>query len=151
MAMSKKCRWLSMLAAAMSCVPAASPQQATRPLYPSGDRAVASSVDGVATAANFALADADAAAPSLGGTIGGKSGPANARVWVFRVGNNGPGLALNAQITGVTLVQTSGPACSPAVTTQFPLAVGSVPPQGVVEASVTIKMAAARVVRNRVW
>lgn len=121
MATSKKCRWLSILAAALSfCAPAATPQQATRPPKPSGDRA---------------------RAPSLGGTIGGKSGPANARVWVFRVGNNGPGSALNAQITGATLVQTSGPACSPAVTTQFPLAVGDIPPHGLVGASVTINFA----------
>ncbi len=85
--------------------------------------------------ANSALAEGP---PSLGGTINGKSGPANARVWVFGVGNNGPGLAVHAEITGVTLVQTSGPACSPIVTTQFPMTVGNIPAQGVAKASVTI-------------
>jgi hypothetical protein len=136
------------------CVPAARAQQTirscwgqeakcipdgavvARTLNPSGDRAVTPTLGGVATATNFAMADAGA--PSLGGTIAGKSGPANARVWVFGVGNNGPGLALNAEITGVTLLQASGPACSPVVATQFPLAVGNIPPQGVVQASVTI-------------
>lgn len=116
MAIGKKFRRVSILAAFMNlCVPSAMPQQ-----KPSGG------------------AQAERGAPSLGGTISAKSGPAKARVWVFGVGNNGPGLAVHAEITGVTLLQTSGPACSPVVATQFPLAVGNIPALGVAKASVTI-------------
>ena len=41
------------------------------------------------------------------------------------------------EITDITLVQTNGPACSPVVTTQFPLTVGNIPPQAA-EASVSV-------------
>ena len=115
MFIGKKVRWFSILAASITfCLPAATPQP-------------------IANAA-----PANGGTPSLGGTINGKSGPAKARVWILGVGNNGPGLARKAEITGVTLLQTSGPACSPVVTTQFPLLVGNIPPQKVVKASITI-------------
>ena len=34
---------------------------------------------------------------SLGGSIGQKTGPANARVWPIVIGNNGPGMAYGRQ------------------------------------------------------
>jgi hypothetical protein len=63
---------------------------------------------------------------SLGGSIGLKSGPANARVWPIVVGNNGPAVASGAQITSFSLVQTDGGACTPVVLSVFPLSVGDI-------------------------
>jgi hypothetical protein len=84
--------------------------------------------------ANFA----SAGGTSLGGSIGLKSGPTNARVWPFTVGNNGPGAAVNAQLTSLTLTQTRGTACTPAISTSFPLIVGSIAPGGNATGNVTI-------------
>jgi uncharacterized repeat protein (TIGR01451 family)/uncharacterized repeat protein (TIGR02543 family) len=77
-------------------------------------------------------------ATSLGGSIGVKSGPQNARVWPVVIGNNGPGVALNAQVTSFTLQQTSGAACSPTVTSSMPVIAGNLAPGGTGTASVTI-------------
>ena len=103
-----------------------------------GNYTVTASVGGAGPAANFALTNAVSGPTSLGGAIAGKSGPTNARVWIFEVGNDGPGSALNAQITGMTFVQTAGPVCSPVITTPFPLAVGNIAPQVVAQVNVTI-------------
>jgi hypothetical protein len=65
---------------------------------------------------------------SLGGSIGLKSGPTNARAWPFTVGNNGPGAAVSAQLTSLTLTQTRGTACTPVIGTSFPFVVGSIAP-----------------------
>ena len=61
-------------------------------------------------------------------------------MWVFEVGNNGPGSALGAEITGITLLQTLGAACTPVITSpaSFPLAVGNIAPQTVADVNVTI-------------
>jgi hypothetical protein len=75
---------------------------------------------------------------SLGGSIGLKSGPTNARVWPFTVGNNGPGAAVNAQLTSLTLTQTRGAACTPAISTSFPLIVGNIAPGGTATGNVVI-------------
>lgn len=84
------------------------------------------------------MTNAAAGATSLGGAIGGKAGPANARVWTFEIGNNGPGSALNAQITGITFVQTAGAACTPVVTTPFPLNAGNIAPGAIANVNATI-------------
>ncbi len=114
---------------------------ATSPVFTANGAAgsynVAATVAGAATAANFALTNSVAGATSLGGAVAGKSGPPNARVWVIEVGNEGPGSALNTQITSMTIVQTSGPACSPVITTPFPLAVGNIAPHAVAQVNVT--------------
>jgi len=102
-----------------------------------GNYTVTATIAGAASGANFALTNAVPGPTSLGGAIGGKAGPSNARVWTFQVGNDGPGSALNAQITGMTLVQTNGPACSPIIVTRFPLAVGNIAPHTVAEVDVT--------------
>jgi hypothetical protein len=75
---------------------------------------------------------------SLGGSIGLKSGPTNARIWPFIVGNNGPGAAVNAQLTSLTLTQTRGTACTPVISTSFPLIVGNIAPGGNATGNVTI-------------
>ncbi len=87
-----------------------------------------------AVTANFT----SAGGTSLGGSIGLKSGPANARVWPFTVGNNGPGAAVNAQLTSLTLTQTRGTACTPVVNTSFPLVVGNIVPGGSATGNVVI-------------
>ena len=69
------------------------------------------------------------AQPALGGAIAGKSGPSSARIWVLQVGNNGPGDAVNAQITGITFERTNGPACAPIVRNTLPLNAGTIAAQ----------------------
>jgi hypothetical protein len=103
-----------------------------------GNYIVTATVTGAAAAASFALTNAVAGATSLGGAIGGKAGPANARIWTFEIGNNGPGSALNAQITGITFVQTAGAACTPVVTTPFPLNAGNIAPGAIANVNATI-------------
>ena len=85
-----------------------------------------------------AVAMAWAAGPQLGGAIAGKSGPPNARIWVFQVGNSGPGDAVDARITDIGFVRTNGAACSPVIRGAMPLLAGSIPPQGTARVSVTI-------------
>jgi uncharacterized repeat protein (TIGR01451 family) len=74
---------------------------------------------------NFATATMSAPV-SLGGSIGLKSGPQNARVWPMVIGNNGPGTATDIEITSVVLTQTRGSACTPVVTTPMPDVVGNI-------------------------
>jgi uncharacterized repeat protein (TIGR01451 family) len=76
---------------------------------------------------------------ALGGSFGVKSGPFNARVWPVNIGNNGPGVALGAQVTAFTVVQTSpGTPCTPVVVTPMPAVVGDIAPGGTKAASVTV-------------
>jgi uncharacterized repeat protein (TIGR01451 family) len=74
---------------------------------------------------------------SLGGSLGIKSGPMNARVWPFTIGNNGPGEALGAQVSNLVLVQTAGAACTPAIGA-LPVIAGDLAPHATGTASVTI-------------
>jgi uncharacterized repeat protein (TIGR02543 family) len=78
---------------------------------------------------------------SLGGAIGIKSGPLNARVWPFTIGNNGPGIALGATIAKLTLQQTSGTACTPVIN-GLPAMAGDIAPQATATTSVTIDFSA---------
>jgi hypothetical protein len=103
-----------------------------------GNYTLSATVPGAASSANFALTNAVPGPTSLGGLIGTKSGSQNARVWVLEVGNNGPGSALGAEITGITLVQRLGAACTPVIETPLPLAVGNIAPIVVANVNVTI-------------
>ena len=64
----------------------------------------------------------------LTGSIGSKAGPQNARVWTIVLSNAGPGAATSAQITGFSLTQTAGAACTPVLVSPaaFPIAVGDI-------------------------
>ena len=75
---------------------------------------------------------------SLGGSLGAKSGPINARTWPITIGNNGPGVALGAALTSLTLQQTLGAACTPVIGTSMPLAYGDLAPHATATHSVTI-------------
>jgi endo-1,4-beta-xylanase len=70
-----------------------------------------------------------------------KAGPANARVWTVTATNpssNGP--AYNTRITGFTLTQTSGAACTPVITppSAFPVILGDIPANSSANAAFTI-------------
>jgi hypothetical protein len=67
-------------------------------------------------------------AATLAGNITAKAGPQNARVWTLSLLDNGPGAADGTAINSFTLVQTSGAACTPVISTAFPLAVGNLAP-----------------------
>jgi uncharacterized membrane protein len=103
-----------------------------------GNYTVTATVAGAASPANFALTNAVPGPTSLGGLMGGKSGPQNARIWTFAMGNNGPGSALGAEITSITLQQTLGAACTPVIETPLPVQAGNVAPKAVADVSVTI-------------
>ena len=105
-----------------------------------GNYALTATVSGAGSPANFTLTNAVPGPTSLGGLIGTKSGPQNARVWVFEVGNNGPGSALGAQINNIALVQTLGAACTPVITNpgSFPLPIGNIAPKAVANVNVTV-------------
>jgi endo-1,4-beta-xylanase len=74
----------------------------------------------------------------LSGLITAKTGAANARVWTATLTNIGSSPAAASQITGLTLLQTFGPACTPVITTPFPVAVGDLAPATSGSAGVTI-------------
>ncbi len=75
---------------------------------------------------------------SLGGSMGLKSGPSNARVWQFVIGNNGPGTAFNTQIATLALHETRGAACTPVFVSAVPVSAGSIDAQATATAAVTI-------------
>ena len=64
---------------------------------------------------------------ALTGLVTNKSGPANARDWTVSVQVTNPVTAIAAQITGLTLTQTSGPSCAPVIATSFPVIIGDLP------------------------
>jgi hypothetical protein len=103
-----------------------------------GNYILTAAVEGAASPANFELTNAVPGATSLGGLIGTKSGPKNARVWVFQVGNSGPGSALGAELTSITFVQRLGAACTPVIATPFPVVVGNIAPKATENVNVTI-------------
>ncbi len=80
-----------------------------------------------------------AGTPALGGTLTGKTGVQNARVWSFSITNTGTGSALGAQATSFNLTQTSGAACTPVITSPtFPASLGDIAPAGSATLNVTI-------------
>jgi hypothetical protein len=66
------------------------------------------------------------------------TGPTNARDWKFQVYDTGIGAANNAAITGLTLMQTGGTACTPVIGTSFPVSLGNLAPSASVTGDVTI-------------
>jgi len=75
----------------------------------------------------------------LTATIASTTGATNARDWKFQVYNTGIGAATNAAITGMTLTQTGGTACTPAIAPgTFPVALGNIAPTASVLGDVII-------------
>ena len=64
----------------------------------------------------------------LSGLMTGQSGTQSAAVWTIQLSNAGPGAANAAQINSLSLAQTGGAACTPVVTSTFPVAVGNIAP-----------------------
>ena len=112
---------------------------ATAPVFTAdataGNYNVQATVDGASSPAMFAVTNAVPGPTSLGGLMSSKTGPQNARVWTFAVGNNGPGSAIGAEITSLTLVQTLGAACAPVIVTPMPVQAGNIAPKGLGRAS----------------
>jgi hypothetical protein len=77
---------------------------------------------------------------TMAGNITSKAGPLNARVWTLTLTNNGPAVAMGAQINSVNLTQTFGAACAPVIASPgpFPLTVGSIAPAGSESTAITI-------------
>jgi hypothetical protein len=75
---------------------------------------------------------------SIQGNIIAKSGPQNARAWTLSLLDNGPGAANATAITSFTLAQAFGVACTPAIGTAFPLAMGDLASAQTGTANVTI-------------
>lgn len=100
--------------------------------------------DGLGASGNFAggacLTINATTPPPLSALITGKTGAQNARAWTVTLANSGPGTAGNAQINGLALTQTFGPACTPVVTSpaSFPLPVGTIPAGGSASGNVGI-------------
>ncbi len=65
---------------------------------------------------------------ALTGSIASKSGTQTGRTWTIALSNPGPGTAYGAQITGFTLTQTAGAACTPVITgpSTFPVVLGDI-------------------------
>ena len=78
------------------------------------------------------------AIPIVHGTLGGKSGPSNARVWSFKFTNSGLAEGNGVTITVFKLAQTAGTACTPVVTTPIPEVVGNVAPNATIMGNVVI-------------
>lgn len=72
--------------------------------------------------------------------ISAKSGASNARVWTLTARNGAVGTAYETQITGLTLKQTSGAACTPVIIppSSFPVVLGDIPANGTAGANFTI-------------
>jgi hypothetical protein len=74
----------------------------------------------------------------LSGLITGKSGPGNARTSTITLTNLGPGAANAASINSMTLTQSSGPACTPVITSALPVSVGNIAPSASAAGNVTV-------------
>jgi endo-1,4-beta-xylanase len=97
--------------------------------------------------------------PGFGMTfaVSSKTGAQNARVWTVTATNGTVGPAYATQITGFTLTQTSGAACSPVITppSSFPVSLGDIPTGGTASANFTINFtgcsALARFTMSAPW
>lgn len=76
--------------------------------------------------------------PVLKANILTHSGPASARTWPIEISNNGAVDASKVQITGLSVTQTSGPACGPKMLSAFPLNLGSIAAGGSATASALV-------------
>jgi endo-1,4-beta-xylanase len=89
--------------------------------------------------------------------VSGKTGPQNARVWTLTASNNGSGTAYATQISGFTLTQVAGAACTPIVTppSSFPVVLGDIAAGNSARAAFTIDFtgcaALARFTLNMPW
>ena len=81
--------------------------------------------EGDFTVSGFAVGDF-----SLSTLISRKAGPANARVWAIKF-FNGPIAINDVKIVNLSLVQTGGATCTPAITSPsaFPLEIGNIAPE----------------------
>ncbi|HLK18830.1 MAG TPA: endo-1,4-beta-xylanase [Bryobacteraceae bacterium] len=72
--------------------------------------------------------------------IASKTGTQSARVWTITATNPSSTTAYGTQITGFTLTQTGGAACTPVITppSSFPVSLGDIPGSGMASASFTI-------------
>jgi len=81
-------------------------------------------------------------ASTLAAVIASKTGPDSARVWDIQV-NSGANAANAAEIASFTIVHSSGPNCTPAVTSPaFPVSLGDIAANGSVTTPVTIDFGA---------
>ena len=87
---------------------------------------------------NMATASVTASQGAIGGSIGLKSGPMNARVWPIVIGNNGPGTASGAEVTSLALQQTRGTACTPVIVSAMPVLAGDIAAKATAPANVII-------------
>ena len=90
---------------------------------PSNASTTATLAGPISVTANFT-----AGPTGLSGLITGKSGPSNARTSTITLTNLGPGAANAASINSMTLTQSSGPACTPVITSALPVLVGNIAP-----------------------
>lgn len=72
--------------------------------------------------------------------IASKSGVQNARVWTVTASNGGPGTAYGTQVTGFSLTQVAGAACTPVVTppSSYPVSLGDIAASNSASAAFTI-------------
>jgi endo-1,4-beta-xylanase len=72
-----------------------------------------------------------------------RMGPQDARVWMVTATNGDVGPAYSTQINGVTLEQTAGKRCLPAIVspTRFPVVLGDLPAGGSADTTITIDFA----------
>lgn len=90
-------------------------------------------------------------------TISNKIGAQNARVWTVTATNPSAAPAYTTKISGFTLTQTSGAACTPVITppASFPISLGDIAASGSANASFTIDFtgcaALARFTLNMPW
>jgi endo-1,4-beta-xylanase len=73
-------------------------------------------------------------------SLSAKTGAQNARVWTITATDGTVGTAYATQITGLTLTQTSGAACTPVITppSSFPVLLGDIPAGDSASANFTI-------------
>jgi endo-1,4-beta-xylanase len=89
--------------------------------------------------------------------VSGKTGAQNARVWTITASNNGSGTAYATQISGFTLTQVAGAACTPVVTppSSYPVVLGDIASGASVNAAFTIDFTGcaslARFTLNMPW
>jgi hypothetical protein len=89
-------------------------------------------------AAKNVVANFAALTPNVSASITGRTGTLGARQWTVTLTNNGLGAANNLEISGLTLVQTAGAACTPVIIGPLPADVGTLAPNASGSATVGI-------------
>ncbi|MGC1834093.1 MAG: SBBP repeat-containing protein, partial [Candidatus Acidiferrales bacterium] len=80
----------------------------------------------------------------ISGVVGHETGPMDARIWEIIIGNSGPGIAYNAEITSLTFPQAWGAACRPRLVSRLPVRAGNISPFSATTALVTIDFSGCR-------